>query len=161
MRGSRRSASIEAAQLSFLYTNNEYSGLTQERHIAGPPIAPKKQRKERTGDDRDFPKPPNLRMEGGFVGRGRIRTKQADPCPDMLTFFAQCAFAVLHPSRAAMPSFPQFSPTRIRSYIFRLPLCTRVLVAAILGLWIATIPFPWLREFAQLEPAKMDFTQSM
>ncbi|OAK94937.1 hypothetical protein IQ06DRAFT_297847 [Phaeosphaeriaceae sp. SRC1lsM3a] len=58
-----------------------------------------------------------------------------------------------------MASFAQFNPTRIRSYIFRLPLCTRVLVAAILGLYIATIPLPWLREFAQLEPAKMDFTQ--
>lgn len=60
-----------------------------------------------------------------------------------------------------MASFAQFNPARIRSYIFRLPLCTRVLVAAILGLYIATIPLPWLREFAQLEPAKMDFTQSM
>ena len=60
-----------------------------------------------------------------------------------------------------MPSFAQFNPARIRSYIFRLPLCTRVLVAAILGLYIATIPLPWLREFARLEPAKMDFTQSM
>jgi hypothetical protein len=59
-----------------------------------------------------------------------------------------------------MPSFPQFNPTRIRSYIFRLPLCTRALIAAILGLWIATIPFPWLRDFAKLEPAKMDFSQS-
>jgi hypothetical protein len=58
------------------------------------------------------------------------------------------------------PSLPQFNPMRLRSYIFRLPLCTRVLVAAILGLWIATIPFPWLREFGRLEPAKMDFTQS-
>ena len=58
------------------------------------------------------------------------------------------------------PSFPQFNPMRLRSYIFRLPLCTRVLAAVILGLWIATIPFPWLREFGRLEPAKMDFTQS-
>jgi hypothetical protein len=59
-----------------------------------------------------------------------------------------------------MPSFPQFNPTRIRSYVFRLPLFTRGLVLVILGLYIATIPFPWLREFAQLEPAKMDLTQS-
>ncbi|CAO2656327.1 Nn.00g051300.m01.CDS01 [Neocucurbitaria sp. VM-36] len=58
-----------------------------------------------------------------------------------------------------MPSFPQFNPTRLRSYIFRLPFCTRVLVAAILGLWIATIPFPWVREFGRLEPDKMDLTQ--
>jgi hypothetical protein len=68
---------------------------------------------------------------------------------------------ISHPTRAAMPSFPQFNPMRIRSYIFRLPLCTRGLIAAILGLYIATIPFPWLRDFAALEPAKMDLTQSM
>lgn len=34
-------------------------------------------------------------------------------------------------------------------------------MAAILGLWVATIPFPWIREFGRLEPAKMDLTQSM
>jgi hypothetical protein len=59
-----------------------------------------------------------------------------------------------------MPSFPQFNPTRLRSYVLRLPLCTRGLILAIVGLYIAAIPFPWLREFGQLEPAKMDFTQS-
>lgn len=59
-----------------------------------------------------------------------------------------------------MPSLPQFNPARIRSYIFRLPFCTRLLVLAIVGLWIATIPFPWIREFGRLEPAKMDLTQS-
>ena len=60
-----------------------------------------------------------------------------------------------------MTSLPQFNPARIRSYILRLPFCTKVLVAAILGLWIATIPFPGIREFGRLEPAKMDLTQSM
>ncbi|KAL6709485.1 putative rhomboid protease [Coniothyrium glycines] len=58
-----------------------------------------------------------------------------------------------------MPSFPQFNPTRIRSYVLRLPFCTRILVAAILALWIATIPFPWIRDFGRLEPDKMDLTQ--
>lgn len=60
-----------------------------------------------------------------------------------------------------MPTFTQFNPTRLRSYVLRLPLCTRLLVVAILGLWIASIPFPWIREFGRLEPAKMDLTQSM
>jgi hypothetical protein len=58
-------------------------------------------------------------------------------------------------------SIPQISPARIRSYILRLPFCTKVLVAAIVGLWVATIPFPWIRDFGALEPAKMDLTQSM
>jgi hypothetical protein len=34
-------------------------------------------------------------------------------------------------------------------------------MVAIVGLWIATFPFPWIREFGTLEPAKMDLTQSM
>jgi hypothetical protein len=58
-------------------------------------------------------------------------------------------------------SIPQISPARIRSYILRLPFCTKLLVAAIVGLWVATIPFPWIRDFGALEPAKMDLTQSM
>jgi len=60
-----------------------------------------------------------------------------------------------------MASYTQFNPTRLRSYVLRLPLATRLLLVAIVGLWIATIPLPWLREFARLEPAKMDLTQSM
>ncbi|KAL5113616.1 putative rhomboid protease [Pleosporales sp. CAS-2024a] len=58
-----------------------------------------------------------------------------------------------------MASVQQFNPARIRSYVLRLPLCTRLLLVAMVGLYIATILFPWLREFGQLEPAKMDLTQ--
>ncbi|KAJ4384448.1 putative rhomboid protease [Didymella sp. IMI 355093] len=58
-----------------------------------------------------------------------------------------------------MASYTQFNPARLRSYVLRLPLATRLLLLAIVGLWIATIPLPWLREFARLEPAKMDLTQ--
>ena len=60
----------------------------------------------------------------------------------------------------AMASYTQLNPARLRSYILRLPLATRLLLLAIVGLWVATIPLPWLREFARLEPAKMDLTQS-
>ncbi|KAF2278264.1 uncharacterized protein EI97DRAFT_394488 [Westerdykella ornata] len=56
-----------------------------------------------------------------------------------------------------MPSFPQFNPLRIRSYVLRLPLCTRVLLTIIVALWVATIPFAWLREWASLEPDKVNF----
>lgn len=59
-----------------------------------------------------------------------------------------------------MASYTQLNPARLRSYILRLPLATRLLLLAIVGLWVATIPLPWLREFARLEPAKMDLTQS-
>lgn len=60
-----------------------------------------------------------------------------------------------------MASYTQFNPARLRSYVLRLPLATRLLLLAIVGLYIATIPLPWLREFGRLEPAKMDLTQSM
>ncbi|KAF2660691.1 hypothetical protein K491DRAFT_688132 [Lophiostoma macrostomum CBS 122681] len=56
-----------------------------------------------------------------------------------------------------MASLPQFNPLRLRSYIFRLPLCTRVLIAAIVALWVATIPFSWLKEWGSLEPDKVNF----
>ncbi|KAF2175567.1 hypothetical protein K469DRAFT_702080 [Zopfia rhizophila CBS 207.26] len=55
-----------------------------------------------------------------------------------------------------MPSFAQLNPLRIRSYIFRLPLCTRILIFAIVALWIATIPFTWLRQWASLVPDKVN-----
>jgi hypothetical protein len=59
-----------------------------------------------------------------------------------------------------MPSLPQFNPTRIRSYVFRLPLTTRLLLAAIVGLWAVAIPLPWVREVSALTPDKFDLTQS-
>ena len=59
-----------------------------------------------------------------------------------------------------MSSFTQLNPTRIRSYILRLPLCTRLLLTVMVGLYIAAIPFPSLRETASLSPDKFDFTQS-
>ncbi|KAF2008186.1 rhomboid protein 2 [Amniculicola lignicola CBS 123094] len=54
-----------------------------------------------------------------------------------------------------MPSFPQFNPLRLRSYILRLPLCTRVLLAVMVALYVATIPLAWLRDWAALEPDKV------
>jgi hypothetical protein len=60
-----------------------------------------------------------------------------------------------------MPSFPQFNPTRIRSYVLRLPLTTRLLLVAIVGLWAVAIPLPQVREMAALTPDKFDLTQSM
>ncbi|KAF2122105.1 hypothetical protein BDV96DRAFT_562925 [Lophiotrema nucula] len=57
-----------------------------------------------------------------------------------------------------MPSFPQFNPLRLRSYVLRLPLCTRLLLVAIVALWAAAIPFQWLRPWAALEPDKTGLT---
>ncbi|KAF2261013.1 hypothetical protein CC78DRAFT_522564 [Lojkania enalia] len=57
-----------------------------------------------------------------------------------------------------MPSLPQINPLRIRSYVFRLPLCTRLLLVIIVALWAATIPVDWLREWASLIPDKVGLT---
>jgi hypothetical protein len=62
--------------------------------------------------------------------------------------------------RDIMPSFPQFNPLRLRSYVFRLPLCTRLLLTVMVALWAATIPFKGLRGFACLEPDKVNFGTS-
>lgn len=55
-------------------------------------------------------------------------------------------------------TFVQFNPARIRSYIFRLPLCTRVLIFAIFALWLASIPLTWLRAWAALIPQEVGLT---
>ena len=57
-------------------------------------------------------------------------------------------------------TFVQFNPARIRSYIFRLPLCTRVLIFAIFALWLACIPLTWLRAWAALIPQEVGLTTS-
>ncbi|KAF2814262.1 uncharacterized protein BDZ99DRAFT_459967 [Mytilinidion resinicola] len=55
-----------------------------------------------------------------------------------------------------MPSsFFQFNPLRLRSYIFRLPLCTRALIFVIVALWALSIPIIWLREWAALIPKEI------
>ncbi|KAF2838476.1 hypothetical protein M501DRAFT_1004202 [Patellaria atrata CBS 101060] len=54
-------------------------------------------------------------------------------------------------------SFP-FNPTRLRSYILRLPLATRLLLAATVALYLASIPIPWLRDWASLVPSKINLS---
>ncbi|KAL1306029.1 hypothetical protein AAFC00_004157 [Neodothiora populina] len=49
-------------------------------------------------------------------------------------------------------SFLQFDPRRVRSYLFRLPLCTRLLVVAIVAFYIASLTLPWFTAWASLIP---------
>jgi glycosylphosphatidylinositol transamidase len=57
------------------------------------------------------------------------------------------------------PTFPQFSVARIRSYIFRLPLFTRLVVALIALFWIGSIPSFWdLQKWGALEPKEIGFS---
>ena len=48
--------------------------------------------------------------------------------------------------------FPQLNPTRLRSYLLRTPICTRVIVAVILLFWIGGI-WGGFAGWASLKPA--------
>jgi GPI-anchor transamidase subunit GAA1 len=51
------------------------------------------------------------------------------------------------------PTFPQFSLARVRSYIFRLPLFTRLVISIIVFFWVANIPSFWdLQKWGALIP---------
>jgi len=51
------------------------------------------------------------------------------------------------------PTLPQFSVTRMRSYIFRLPLFTRLIILLIILFWIVSIQSIWdLQEWGSLIP---------
>ncbi|KAI4731717.1 hypothetical protein E4T49_00754 [Aureobasidium sp. EXF-10728] len=57
-----------------------------------------------------------------------------------------------------MPSFslPQFDARRVRSYLFRLPLCTRALLVVIVAFWIASLRLAWFQQWAALIPNEMN-----
>ncbi|THZ88298.1 hypothetical protein D6C84_00973 [Aureobasidium pullulans] len=57
-------------------------------------------------------------------------------------------------------SLPQFDARRVRSYLFRLPLCTRALLVVIVAFWIASLRLSWFQQWAALIPAEMNL-QSM
>lgn len=53
------------------------------------------------------------------------------------------------------PSFLQFDPRRVRSYLFRLPLCTRLLIIVIFAFYIASLTLPWFIQWASLIPSEI------
>lgn len=54
----------------------------------------------------------------------------------------------------------QFNPARIRVYLFRLPLFTRLCVLAIVGLWAASLFLRWIPEWGALVPAEVGLATS-
>ncbi|KAK8076135.1 hypothetical protein PG994_003407 [Apiospora phragmitis] len=57
-----------------------------------------------------------------------------------------------------MPNVQSFSTLRARSYVFRLPLFTRLMVLAIVVLWLVGIQSAWdLRKWGALIPNEMNF----
>lgn len=60
----------------------------------------------------------------------------------------------IHPTMPTSASFPQFSPQRLRSYILRLPLITRIILIIIIAFWIAGISHGF-QHWAQLIPSEV------
>jgi hypothetical protein len=153
--------------LAFAVNTIHCRNHTDERHVVLPSIGLERKGEEERSRARYVQLPRfQASNEAGVVGpnvvglRAKLHTLHPSTFTSCSTRLPHTPYQALSRPEKMAPSFPQFNPMRLRSYIFRLPLCTRVLAAVILGLWIATIPFPWLREFGRLEPAKMDFTQS-
>ena len=56
-----------------------------------------------------------------------------------------------------MPSIQGFSTLRARSYIFRLPLFTRVIIVIIFAFWIVGVQSVWnLRQWGALIPSEVN-----
>lgn len=53
---------------------------------------------------------------------------------------------------------PNLNPARLRSYVLRLPLCTRVILFIIIALWAASIPVQTLRQNCALIPDQVSIT---
>lgn len=60
------------------------------------------------------------------------------------------------------PTLPQFSPARLRSYVFRLPLLTRIFVLFVAIFWILELQSAWdVVQWGALVPAKVNLGTSM
>lgn len=65
-------------------------------------------------------------------------------------------------AHAMAPTLPQFSPARVRSYIFRLPLFTRIIILLILIFWLLELQSAWnIVQWGALVPAKVNLGTSM
>lgn len=60
------------------------------------------------------------------------------------------------------PTLPQFNPARLRSYIFRIPLFTRIILLFIAVLWVLELQSAWdVVQWGALVPAKVNLGTSM
>lgn len=57
-------------------------------------------------------------------------------------------------------SFQQFDARRVKSYLFRLPLCTRLLIATIVAFYIASLFLSWFTPWAALIPSEIGLQSS-
>ena len=59
------------------------------------------------------------------------------------------------------PSWPTISPQRVRSYILRLPLLTRIVLLLILLLWLLELQSAWdVARFGSLIPSEVGLSSS-
>lgn len=69
-------------------------------------------------------------------------------------------FSHLLPKAHDTMAFFQFDARRVRSYIFRLPLCTRLLVVLTTAFYIASLTLPWFSQWAALIPKEINLGTS-
>lgn len=59
------------------------------------------------------------------------------------------------------PTLPSFNPARLRSYIFRLPLFTRIVLLLIVCFWILELQSAWnVVQWGALIPNEIDLATS-
>lgn len=58
-------------------------------------------------------------------------------------------------------SIQQFDARRVKSYLFRLPLCTRLLLVIIVAFYIASLFLSWFTPWAALIPSEIGLQSSM
>ena len=60
------------------------------------------------------------------------------------------------------PTLPQFNLTRLRSYVFRIPLFTRIILLLILLFWILEFQSTWdIAQWGALVPLQVNISTSM
>ena len=59
------------------------------------------------------------------------------------------------------PTLPQFNPARLRSYVFRIPLFTRIILLLILLFWILEFQTAWdIAQWGALVPLQVNLGTS-
>ena len=59
------------------------------------------------------------------------------------------------------PTFPQFNPARLRSYVFRIPFFTRIILLLIILFWILELQTAWdITQWGALVPLQVNLSTS-
>lgn len=122
------------------------SAVTHPRSEALPPLPP-------------VETPPRNSPSSRLCEPSRRASNSQPPCRKSRS--AKRAVSLLSFFKTTMMSMPQLNPARLRSYIMRLPVCTRIFILVIVSASLAAIPFAGFRQWAALEPEKVDLTSSM